>query len=176
MSGERYDALARFLHWISALAVAGLIPAGIYLGHFDPPDGPTTDQIYNLHESLGATLWIVTLLRVVARIATGAPSLPPSVSPMMRFLAGTNQLAIYLVLLVQPVTGFLANNAGGYDLDWFGVVPIPTLIGKNDGLSDSLFALHQIGGAALVVLVCIHLAAAAYHGVIRRDGVVSRIV
>jgi cytochrome b561 len=38
-----------------------------------------------------------------------------------------------------------------------------------------LFALHGLMGWALVGLVTMHLIGAAYHGLIRKDGIVSRM-
>ncbi len=172
----RYTLPARLYHWISAVLVLGLLPVGEYLGHFDPPDGPVTDRLYMLHESFGVLLWLVVLLRFASRQLVGTPPLPDSAGWLVDLMSKLNHLAIYVILLAQPVTGFLANNAGGYDVAWFNLVKLPALIGKNESLGDSLSALHMYGGLALIVLVIFHLTGAVYHGFIRRDGVVRRMV
>ncbi len=172
----RYGLSARLYHWISAVIVLGLLPVGEYLGHFDPPDGPTTDALYMLHESFGVLLWLVVLARFVTRQVNGVPPLPDSAGFVVDIASKLNHFGMYLLLLVQPVTGFLANSAGGYDVNWFNLVKLPTLIAKDDKLSESLGALHMYGGIALIALVCIHLFGAVYHGFIRRDGVVRRMI
>jgi len=171
----RYSMSARLYHWLSAILVFGLIPVGLYLGRGDPPDGPLTDTLYLLHESFGVLLWLLVLFRLVSRQVNGVPEQPAATPPLLRLAARLNHVALYLMLLIQPVTGFLANNAGGYPLVWFNLLPIPSPVGKNDRLSDTLFSLHDIGGWLLIALVCLHLAGAAYHGLIRRDGVVRRM-
>lgn len=176
MENTRYTASARLYHWATAVLVLGLIPVGIYLGKFDPPDGPLTDLLYLLHESFGVVLWVLVLLRLVSRLLRGVPPIPVGTSVLVHLVSRLNHAALYLVLLIQPVTGFLGNNAGGYKLVLFNLIAIPDPVGKNDKLSETLFALHGLGGWALVALVSLHLLGAAYHGLVRRDGVVARMI
>jgi cytochrome b561 len=170
-----YTPVARWMHWISAVLVVGLTAVGLYLGQFDPPDGRLTDWLYNLHESFGVILWVLVLIRLVARQIYGVPAIPAGSSRLVRLGAGLNHAALYAAMLIQPITGFIGNNAGGYRLTMFNLLAIPDPVGKDPKLADTLFALHSYGGWALVALVTLHLLGAAYHGV-RRDGVVSRMV
>lgn len=175
MNEVRYNAFARSLHWLVALIVLGMVPTGLYLGYGDPPHGPTTDMIYNLHESIGVTLWVLVLVRLVSRQLVGTPPLPLGTPRIIRAASKANHAALYLVLLIQPITGFLGNNANGYGLVWFNVAAVPTLLYKNAALGHQIVTMHRIGGVALVCLVTLHLLGAAYHGLVRRDGVVSRM-
>jgi cytochrome b561 len=172
----KYTITMRWLHWVSALAVVGLLGVGFVLGYVDLPDGPGKDRLYNLHESFGVALWCLVVIRLLLRQISGVPVQPASMPRWMRLGSGLNHAALYALLLLQPVAGLLANNAGGYGLELFNVLTVPNLVGKNDHLSDLLFKMHEIGGLALAGLVGLHVVAAAYHGVIRRDGVVSRMV
>ncbi len=176
METGRYNPAARWMHWLSAVMVLFLVPVGLYLGYFDPPDGALTDRLYNLHESFGVLLWVLVLVRLVSRQFAGVPAMPADTPRAIHLAATLNHWALYAMLLIQPLTGFLGNNAGGYNLVWFNVLPIPDPVGKNDPLSNTLFTLHSYGGWILIALVLMHLAGAAYHGFIRRDGVVGRMV
>jgi cytochrome b561 len=80
------------------------------------------------------------------------------------------------VLLIQPVIGFLATNAWGFPLVWAHLVPIPSPVGKNEPLATILSGVHWYGALLLVLLIGAHLGGAFYHGVIRRDGVVQRML
>ena len=91
-------------------------------------------------------------------------------------MATLNHAALYLLLLAQPVVGYLGNNAGGYALAWYNLVNLPALVGKNDALSNLMFSFHKWGGIALVVLIGLHLLGVVYHAVIRRDGLLQRMV
>ncbi len=171
----RYSLFARALHWISAVTVVGVYVSGMWLGFFQPPDGPFQDALYNFHESFGVTLFAVTLIRLLSRFATGVPAMPASTPAIVRIGSTLNHGALYAVLLAQPVIGFLANNAGGYQLSWFNLVNLPDPIGKNNALSDQLFKLHDTFGWALAILVTMHLLGSAYHGWVKKDGIVSRM-
>ena len=175
MEVTRYSASARLYHWATAVVVLCMIPVGLYLNLGDPPDGPTTDMLFMLHESFGVTLWVLVLLRLLTRLAGGKPPMPLGTPAFVRIASMLNHAALYIILLIQPVTGFLSNTAGGYPVAWFNLFMLPDPTGKNEKLSDTLTALHNYGGIALIALVCLHLAGAAYHGLIRRDGVVGRM-
>jgi cytochrome b561 len=175
MNTGRYSLFARALHWISAVMVLGVYIGGAWLGFFEPADGPFKDALYNLHESFGVTLWSITLIRLLSRVATGVPAMPNATPALVRIASTLNHGALYAVLLAQPVVGFMGNNAGGYPLSWFNLVNLPNPIGKNDALSDQLFKLHGTLGWALVILVTMHLLGSAYHGWVKKDGIVSRM-
>jgi cytochrome b561 len=173
---DRYVPAMRLLHWLTAILVLGLFVAGGWLTYFEPPDGPFKELLYNLHESTGVTVWVLVLVRIVVRLATGAPKLPPGTPSAVRILATLNHLALYLVLLVQPMLGLADANAWGAPLIWFGLFPVPSPIGKQpDAVAQQLSDLHWFGALALLLLLATHIAGALYHGLIRRDGVVRHM-
>jgi cytochrome b561 len=175
--GEQYAPAMRRIHWLTAAMVLLLFVCGGWTHYFDPGEGLLKDLLYNLHQSFGVTVWLLVLLRVVLRIATGAPKLPPGTPAAIRVAASLNHLALYLVLLVQPVTGFLDTNANGFPLAWFGLFEVPSPIGKQpDAVAHALDGMHWFGALALLLLVGSHLAGAAYHGLIRRDGVLRHML
>jgi cytochrome b561 len=95
---------------------------------------------------------------------------------VIRVLASLNHLALYLVLLVQPIIGLADTNAWGFPLRWFGLFDVPSPNGKlPDPQAQLLSDLHWWGALALLLLVGSHIAGAAYHGLIRRDGVVRHM-
>jgi cytochrome b561 len=85
-------------------------------------------------------------------------------------------MLIYLELLVQPVLGFLASNAWGAPIVWFGIVKLPSPIGANEKMADLLSTLHDNNARVLLALIVVHLAGAAWHGLVRRDGIVRRML
>ncbi len=173
----RYAPTMRLIHWLTALLVLALFVLGGWIKYFAPPDGPFQDELYNLHESIGVTVWVLVLLRVVVRLATGAPKLPPGTPGIIRGLATLNHAALYLVLFVQPLIGLANSNAWGVKLQWFGLLPVPSLIGDQpDAVKDQLSNMHWFGALALLLLVGSHIAGALYHALIRRDGVFRHMV
>jgi cytochrome b561 len=172
----RYHPLLRLLHWLTVVLIVFMFIIGGWIVYFDPGDGPLKDRLYNLHESTGMLLWLLVLARIVLRLATGAPRLPPATPATVRVLASLNQLALYLVLLAQPLIGLIDTNAWGFPLDWFGLFRVPSPVGKQpEAVAQSLSNLHWYGAALLLALLALHVAGAAYHGLLRRDGVVRHM-
>ena len=172
----RYVPAMRLIHWLTAILVLVMFVLGGWIVYFDPGDGPLKDELYNLHESIGIIIWVLVLLRIVVRLTTGAPKLPPQTPGVIRVLASLNHLALYLVLLVQPVIGLMDTNAWGFPLQWFGLFQVPSPIGKQpDPVAQTFTDIHWWGALALLLLVGSHIAGALYHGLVRRDGVVRHM-
>jgi cytochrome b561 len=89
--------------------------------------------------------------------------------------AGLSHLALYALLVIMPVAGYIRVKAGGFPietLDWLG---LPSLVARSDAVAEAAKTLHYLGGLAIAALIGMHIAAAAFHGIVRRDGVFSRM-
>jgi cytochrome b561 len=172
----RYGLAARFFHWATALLVLVMFVFGIWISKFEPKDEAFKLQLYNIHESFGILLFVLVLLRLLVRF--GNPPAPLEDQPaLIRFGAHANHLLLYVLLLVQPVLGFLDTNAWGFPVKWFGLFAVPSPIGKQEeAVAQQLSNAHYFVAIALVALIAMHLLGAAYHGIIRRDGVVRRMI
>jgi len=178
MSAEpRFDLAARCLHWITAaVLIAVVIPAGIWIHYFEPADQAFKMRLYNLHESFGVCMFVLALLRMWNRSRSPAPPLPGDLPGTIRLAAHTTQICLYALLVLMPITGFLATNAWGFTLKMFDVLPLPSPIGKDEALAKTLSLLHWIGAVAIVLFIAAHVGGALYHQFIRRDGILRRML
>jgi cytochrome b561 len=133
-------------------------------------------RLYVTHESLGVVVLLVMLLRLLRRLLHPPDPLPQRIPRIFHVAGHANHVLLYVLLLVQPVIGLLRDNAGGFQVDWFEIVRIPPLIGKNEALADTLSALHWYGALLIAVLIGAHFGGALFHAVIRRDGVLQRML
>jgi cytochrome b561 len=172
---QRYQPSQRWLHWITAGLIVLMFTFGIWMTAFEPADETLKFRLYDLHESTGITIWLIVLLRLILRAVHGAPPLPAETPEAVRFLARMNHAALYLVLLVQPVLGFLDTNLWGFPVTWWWSIPIPSPVGKDTAIAPLFKGAHLVGAALLFLLLMLHVAGAAYHGLVRRDGVVRRM-
>jgi cytochrome b561 len=172
----RYPLAARWLHWTTAALVAAMIVVGVWMMYFEPKDEDLKLALYDIHQSAGVVVFIVVLLRLLRRMANPPAPLPFSIPGGFRLSAYANHALLYAVLLIQPITGFLETNAYGFPLHWARLVEIPSPIGEDKALAPILSDLHWGGAVLLVVLIGAHICGAFYHGVIRRDGVVQRML
>ena len=172
----RYDAVSRGIHWVTVALVLATAALGLWIAHARPQDEAFKLALYNLHESLGATIWLLTLIRLAWRIRHPAPPLPEDLGAAIRFIARANHAAFYLWLLTMPVVGFLATNAWGFPLRWFGLIPLPSPVGSDIPLAETLTLIHRLMAWSLIGMILLHAGAALWHGFIRRDGTLRRML
>ncbi|MFG1380075.1 cytochrome b [Xanthobacter sp. V3C-4] len=169
-----YGLPARALHWIMALLVLAVIPAGFTMMNL--PSGPAQDWFFDLHRSIGFTILCLAVLRVVVRILNPPPPRPANLPFALWLGAEVVHYALYVLLLVMPPLGWLASNAFGASVSVFGLFTLPNLVGKDDALADLFGAWHQRLAYLITALVILHIAAGLWHGIIKRDGVLSRML
>lgn len=172
----RYLTPARWLHWVTAALMLVIISAGLWISYFEPADQALKMRLYNVHESLGVIVFVLALARIVYRRSNPPPPLPADTPPLVHLCAHVTHLALYALLLLMPVIGFLATNAWGFPLSVFGVLPLPSPIGKDEALAEWLSLFHWLGAIAIILLIGGHLGGVLYHTFIRRDGLLKRMI
>ncbi|MHA7772074.1 cytochrome b [Roseibium sp. M-1] len=170
-TGARHAGPTRVLHWLIAVLVLATWPLGVVIKFVK---GEVAMDFYMLHESLGfLVLWLM-LLRVGNKLIARKP---PAEGPAIeRLAAAAVHGLLYLFLIVMPLSGFLATNAHGFPLHWFGLVEIWSPIGKSPDIAWTLSAIHSWSAWTLFALLGLHIGAVLFHHVIRRDGTLYRIL
>ncbi len=168
-----YDRPARAFHWITALAVLLMIPAGLIMIRDGLPRG-VQDALFIFHKNTGVLVLILMLLRAAWRGTHPAPPRPPLPAWQER-AASLNHLALYLLLLVMPVSGYIRVRAGGFPVEALDALGLPALVPRSEPLEEVAQAVHYYSAWLLIAAVALHLAAALYHGAIRRDGILGRM-
>jgi cytochrome b561 len=122
------------------------------------------------------TVFFLLLVRVGWRITHRPPALPEQMSKLQRIASNVGHAALYLLMLAIPISGWLMSSAKGYQTVWFGVLPIPDLLGKDKQLGDALAELHGALNGLLMFIVAIHVLAALKHHFIDRDNILRRML
>ncbi len=171
---ERYTRTAVAIHWIAALLIIGNLAWGLYM--VDLPLSPAKLKYYSWHKWTGVTIFTLAALRLLWRLRHRAPPLPASMPGWERTAAHVSHVLLYVLFFAGPLTGWLFSSAAGFQTVWFGVLPIPDLIGKNKELADVLQLVHRSIAYTLGGLIVLHAAAAVKHHVHDRDDVLQRMV
>jgi cytochrome b561 len=169
-----YPPTSKLLHWMVAISVLVQAPLGLLIAHIEL--GAWRDASYNFHKSLGVLILGLMLWRLVNRLFVGAPRAEPTIASWQRVVSSAVHGALYLLLIVQPLVGYLANSAFGASTPFFGLFEMPPAVAENADRATRLFALHGWIGLILLLLVAVHIAAALQHYFVRKDGVLQRML
>jgi len=169
----RYGLVSRLFHWATVLLVLVMIPAGLTMIQEIPR--PVQDRLFILHKGLGPFVFLVVLFRLAWRALHPAPPLPAALPAAQRAAAGAVHAGLYLLLLVMAVSGYVRVTTGGFPIESLNALGIPPLFAKNEAVAAVAKAIHGTAIWLLLALIAMHVGAAAWHGLVRRDGIVGRM-
>lgn len=171
---ERYTPAAIGFHWLMVLLLAGLFALGLYM--HDLPLSPWKLKLYSWHKWAGVTALLLVLLRLAWRAGHAPPALPDGMAAWLRQAARLGHAALYLLMIAVPLSGWLMSSAKGVQTVWFGVLPIPDLLDKDERLGEWLQQTHRWLNFTLAALVAGHAAMALKHHFVDRDDVLLRML
>jgi cytochrome b561 len=194
VSSTRYTRTAVFLHWLIGLSILGMFAFGWYMTGL-PKDAPKTDTFdlfdlgiytlhlseaisprtlyFNLHKSIGVTLLALIVLRIVWRFIHKPPAPLDSWKAWERRLSGLSHKALYLIMIIVPLSGIIMSAYGKYAVKWFGIVLIDGM--DNKAIRESSLSVHEIAGWVLLAFIILHVAGALKHAIIDKDETMSRM-
>lgn len=108
----RYGRRARYFHWVIAILFILLIPMGIFTSMI-PKDQPYHQYYYVIHKSLGLTVLILAVMRLIWLVMNPAPKLDSSLSWWEKFLAHGAHYTLYFFLFAFPISGLLLGTFAG---------------------------------------------------------------
>lgn len=168
---QTYSRTAIFLHWTIAIALAFQLGVGWSLESL----GSKGFALYQLHKSVGIVILGLTLLRVLTRMFKPRPA--ASEGGWEGALAKGVHVGLYGFMLFAPLTGWAMVSTGNLKIPTllFGIIPLPNLPFPQsaNGLFD---AGHWMLGWIGLALFALHVAGAARHQLLLRDGLVWRMV
>jgi cytochrome b561 len=170
----RYGLVSRLFHWVTVLLVLVMIPAGLTMIQEDIARS-VRDPLFILHKGLGPVVLVVVLLRLGWRAFHPPPPLPADLPAAQRVAAATVHAGLYALLLVMATSGYVRVTTGGFPIEALNALGIPPLLPKNEAVAAVAKRVHATAIVGLLALIALHVAAAAWHGLVRRDGVVSRM-
>jgi len=171
---DAYRAPARLMHWLTVLLVFSTIPAGVIMVQ-EGLSRPLQNGLFIWHKNIGVVILVLVLARLVYRAAHPPPPLPDSVPPAQATIAGLTHWGMYGLLLVMAISGYVRVRAGGFPIEYLDALGVPPLVPRSDTLEETAKTIHFWARFPLVALILMHVGAAVFHGVVKRDGVFSRM-
>lgn len=172
----RYAGLAQLFHWVTAIAVIGMLIAGFIMT--DMPVSADKVKLYGIHKALGALLLGVTLLRMFYRFFSASPplTLEGSGAKYVRAAAKAGHLALYAMLVLMPLTGWAMSSASGFPVSVFGWFLLPDIAPQSAELAQTLSSVHEIGAFVFCGLIGVHVAAVIFHMAVIKDKLLFRML
>ena len=160
------------LHWVVAIALlAALILAWV----LPRKTAPGYDAILELHKSIGMLVLVLVVPRLLWRL--GNPVAPAAELTLLETrLSELTHWALYAIILLIPLTGYLFSSALGQHLDFFGLFAVASPLPTDPSVSRPMEFLHKTGQYAIYGFVGLHILAALYHYLVKRDGVLQRML
>ena len=165
---HRFTSLQRLLHWSMAGAVLAMLFIGVGMVSTVSPRYWT---LVSIHRPLGIVILVLVIFRLAVRLRQGAPPLPADLPRWQKLGAKGSHLALYGLMIVMPLVGWAMQSAGGYPIVLFGPLRLPPILPHDDALYGVFRIAHSWLAYLLFATFLAHLAAALFHGLVRRDGV-----
>lgn len=173
-NAERFGLVAKTLHWLTfALLVAAF---GLAVSMVNMPFSPRKLEFYSWHKWVGVTIFLLSLLRLGWRLTNPVPQQPEGMPAWQRRLAALSHGALYTVLIVMPLTGWIMSSALNLPVVYLGLIPLPSPFGVDRALGEAMKIAHLSLAVTLLVLVTLHVLAALYHHLALRDDVLRRML
>ncbi|CDY74346.1 Cytochrome B561 [Caballeronia glathei] len=170
--GERFARPLIALHWLIALCIIAMLGIGLYMVGL-PKGLPFKATVINFHKSLGMTIFLLVLIRIMVRIAYGRPPLPP-MGAWQRAAASTTQALLYVAMVGMPLTGYLGSSFNTYGTRFWGIL-LPKWGWDDARLRHIFFTVHEVIAWTMIALIALHVAGALKHQFVDRDGLIGRI-
>ena len=170
----RYGKVAMLLHWGIALLVIGMLVLGYYMAGI-PKGTPDRALYFNLHKSLGVLAGVLILLRLLWRMTHRPPALPASMAAWNIKAAHAGHVLLYVLMVLQPLTGYLSSSFNKYGVRFFGL-QLPRWAAENAGWRDNLMQYHKLFALVFAVLIALHVLAACRHMLFDRKQMARRML
>jgi cytochrome b561 len=166
----RYGAVARAMHWVTAVAIFAMIGSGLAA---DAASGePAAVNILRFHAATGVAVLLLTLLRILWWVFADRRPADTARTPRAQALAAhAVHYAFYVVIVLLGSSGIAMIALSGAGNILFGAEtgPLPRFEDFLPRGPHGLLALALIGLAAL------HILAALYHQFVIKDRRLGRM-
>lgn len=171
---NRYSTVSLVLHWLIAALVLTQV---VLITVRESSHGAMARDLLNLHRSVGLSILMLTVLRILWRVFNPAIPLPAGMPSWEKLLTRTTQVLFYVLLIALPLTGWAAASATGREIQWFGLFQWPLLpIGGGKPMSHTLLDVHGWLVKGVYVLLFLHVVGALKHQFVDRDNVLHRMI
>lgn len=173
-SAQRYGSLSILMHW-GMLVLLIAVYACIELRELYPRGSEPREALKTWHYMLGLSVFVLVWLRLLLRLSGPVPQIVPQEAAWQRGVARLVHLALYALMILLPLAGWLMLSAEGKPIPFFGL-QLPALLGEDKELAKLIEEIHETGGTVGYWLVGLHALGALFHHYVVKDNTLVRML
>lgn len=170
----RYGSVSIGLHWLTLALLIGVY-ACINLTDLYAKGSAPREALKDWHFMLGLTVLVLVALRLLNHLVGGNPAVVPPLALWQHRLASATHVALYVLMIVMPILGWLTLSAAGKPIPFLGA-QLPALLAENKNLAGQLKEVHETIGTVGYFLIGAHAVAALFHHFVTRDNTLVRML
>ena len=191
---KSYSNIAILLHWLIGVSIIFMFILGWFMESL-PKEAPKSSSYdlfnlgiftwelaketsprsfyFNLHKSIGITLFLFIIFRIFWRLTHKPPALLSSMKSWENKLATSAHHGLYILMILIPLAGIIMSVASKYGIKWFGIKFISGL--DIPSVREIFYESHQIFGLLILFILIFHIIGALKHTFIDKDGTLRRM-
>ena len=173
-SQQHYGWVSILLHWSMAIALIGMYFLGDYMVELEYYD-TWYHKAPTLHKAVGVIIGMVLIFRIIWNFLQKKP-VPLEDNPRLITLAKFGHLALYLLIVLLIISGYLISTAKGQGINVFELFELPALLSDNADRGEFAGDVHELIGSIFILLTALHAIAALVHHFIFKDRTLRRML
>lgn len=172
---DHYGLISIGFHWITALAMLGLVALGAWmvgLTYYDP----WYNRSLALHKAFGILVLVLAASKFGWRIADRSPGFGPEVRAWERAAATAIHWLLNAAIVLLPVTGYVISSSEGAGIGVFGLFELPALFDISEASRELAIEIHYYMAYGVLALVALHAGAALKHHLVDRGSTLRRML
>ena len=168
-----YGGVSILLHWVAAITMIALFVLG--QAAEDAADSERK-SLLGLHISIAISMYLILVGRIGWRLFNGRLRVLIQQSKPLMLLAHWIPIILLAGLTLMLLSGPIMVWSKGYPINIFGLISLPSPLGKMETLHESMEALHKLGAKLLFFAFILHMLGVLKHLIIDRDNTLKRIL
>lgn len=177
---QSYGSVTRVFHWLTAALILTLLPLGLIANAlpFDTSaELATKALVFSIHKTLGVTLFLVALARILWAITQPRPGLLHPERRAEAFAAHLVHWLLYGALVLTPLSGWIHHAAtAGFAPIWGPFGQKLPFVPLSEPVAEAAAAAHRLFTKVLMAALALHILGALKHHLIDRDATLRRML
>ena len=173
-SPQSWGVLSQLFHWLLALLIFLTLALG-YIAH-EMGNSPEKAKLFVLHKSMGMTVLLLVIIRVLWRLYAGKTAVAVGISRSNDRLAQLGHLCLYGLMFALPMTGWVVNTAANVPFQWMNVFIVPDLPFIKESWRYAAALIHWYLSILFALMVIGHGGMAVLHHVKHKSNVLVRML